>query len=118
MHAHVTTTMSGLSIQTANGRSIRICKKIQCERVRGSKLGQCTVSTYLGDEGDVGCASLRHLHFEVAVPYNSADPIIPTGGFIKGENRIPRICGIPEQTAIKGRRYTAAQCLDWLTGDR
>jgi hypothetical protein len=53
------------------------------------------VSTYLGDEGDVGCASLRHLHFEVAVPYNSADPIIPTGGFIKGENRIPRICGIP-----------------------
>lgn len=70
------------------------------------------IGTYLGDEGNVGCASVRHLHFEVAVPYNSADPIIPTGGFIKGENRVPRICGIPEQTVIKGRRYTAAQCLD------
>ena len=76
------------------------------------------IGTYLGDEGDVGCASVRHLHFEVAVPYSSADPIISTGGFIKGENRIPRICGIPGQTAIKGRRYTAAQCLDWVTGDR
>jgi hypothetical protein len=72
------------------------------------------IGTYLGDEGDVGCASVRHLHFEVAVPSNSADPIISTGGFIKGENRIPRICGIPGQTAIKGRRYTAASA---STGD-
>lgn len=82
---------------------------------KGAKLkvgDNVQIGTYLGDEGNVGCASVRHLHFEVAVPYNSAEPIIPTGGFIKGENLTPRICNIPEQTAIKGRRYTAARCLD------
>ena len=68
--------------------------------------------TYLGDEGEVGCATGRHLHFEVAVPRDPADPIVPTGGFIKGQNRIPRICDIPGQTASKDKRYTAAPCLN------
>ena len=35
---------------------------------------------YLGEEGEVGCAMLDHVHFEVAVPDN-ANPI-DTGGFL------------------------------------
>src|SRR5262245_15180810 len=36
---------------------------------------------YLGNEGEVGCATRNHLHFEVAVPRDPADPIISVGGF-------------------------------------
>ncbi len=81
----------------------------------GAKLkvgDQVEVGAYLGNEGEVGCASGNHLHFEVAIPYNAADPIILTGGFIKGENRIPRICGIRGQTLLKHQTYTAGPCLD------
>jgi murein DD-endopeptidase MepM/ murein hydrolase activator NlpD len=65
---------------------------------------------YLGDEGDVGCATQRHLHFEVAVPRDPADPINPMGGFIKGENRTPRFCDVPGQMALRGNQYRAAPC--------
>ena len=66
--------------------------------------------TYLGDEGDVGCASGDHLHFEVAVPFDLANPIRPQGGFVIGTNRIPRICGIPGQIFVRNTSYTAAAC--------
>ena len=85
---------------------------------RGSSRGRAKLAiedrvqagAYLGDEGEVGCATRSHLHFEVAVPRDRSDPIIPTGGFIKGENRIPRICDIPGQVARKGNQYVAAPC--------
>jgi hypothetical protein len=46
---------------------------------------------FLGYEDDVGCANGQHLHFEVAVPTDPADPI-NSQGFIKGTNRVPRMC--------------------------
>jgi hypothetical protein len=70
--------------------------------------------TYLGDEGDVGCATGPHLHFEVAVPYNRNDPITPTGGFIKGRNLVPRICGVPAETLIAGTVHLAGHCVGGL----
>ena len=62
---------------------------------------------FLGYEDDVGCAGRNHLHFEVGVPANPADPI-NEGGFLYGgeeENRIPRICGIPGQQFVKGKIF-------------
>ncbi len=47
----------------------------------------------IGVEGDVGEADGVHLHFEVAVPTDPANPI-DADGFIIGENRTPRICSL------------------------
>jgi murein DD-endopeptidase MepM/ murein hydrolase activator NlpD len=66
--------------------------------------------TYLGDEGDVGCATRSHLHFEVAVPYDRTHPITYTGGFIKGRNLVPRFCGVPEEVLLAGATYVATKC--------
>lgn len=66
--------------------------------------------TYLGDEGDVGHASVQHLHFEVAIPDDPADPIIEKGGFIKGINLVPRVCGPSGGTLVAGDSYTAEPC--------
>ena len=70
-----------------------------------------TVDTgeFLGYEDDVGCASGNHLHWEVGVPANPADPI-DSQGFLRGgsaENLIPRICGIPNQRFVAGTTYFA-----------
>mmetsp|Transcript_2515 Transcript_2515/g.3704 ORF Transcript_2515/g.3704 Transcript_2515/m.3704 type:complete len:614 (+) Transcript_2515:37-1878(+) len=64
------------------------------------------VGQFIGIEDDVGCASGDHLHWEVAVPNNLADPINPVGGYIKGVNLIPRICGIPNNIYVAGTTYT------------
>ena len=56
---------------------------------------------FLGIQSDVGCASGKHLHFQVSVPANAASPI-DSQGFMSGEDRIPRICGIPGQQFVKG----------------
>lgn len=66
---------------------------------------------YLGDEGDVGCASGRHLHFEVAVPQDRADPIVRAGGFIKGRNLVPRFC-VPGEVLVAGSTHVAGPCED------
>lgn len=60
----------------------------------GQKVG---AGQLIGIEGDVGCAMLEHLHFEVAVPA-SANPV-DAGGFLTGNdggrrNREPRFCGM------------------------
>lgn len=71
-----------------------------------------SAGTFLGCEDDVGCASGTHLHFEVGVPEDPADPI-DDQGFLRGgnrNNRIPRICGIPDRTFVDGDSYTAARC--------
>lgn len=39
------------------------------------------------------------------MPDDPADPINPVGGYIKGENRIPRVCGITGQTYVSGQTY-------------
>lgn len=67
---------------------------------------------FLGFEGNVGCAHSVHLHFEVAVPEDPADPI-DSEGFIRGgnaRNRVPWICGVPGATLVKGQTHTAAPC--------
>jgi murein DD-endopeptidase MepM/ murein hydrolase activator NlpD len=69
---------------------------------------------YIGDEGAVGCAMLRHVHFEVAVP-DPAHPI-DSGGFLTdnddGKRELnPRFCGVPGWNAIKGKVYVAASCM-------
>lgn len=61
---------------------------------------------FVGIESDIGCASGDHVHFEVAVPDDPSDPINPVGGYIKGENRIPKVCGITDQTFVAGQNYT------------
>ena len=73
----------------ARGSVIGVAKLRVGQRVRAGQL--------IGIEGDVGCAMLDHLHFEVAVP----DPASPldAGGFLTGNegnrrNREPRFCGV------------------------
>ena len=80
----------------------------------GLKVGaEVQAGQYLGDEGDVGCAMLKHVHFEVAVP----DPRQPidTGGFltdnVDGKRELnPRFCGVPGGYAVKGETYRAEAC--------
>ncbi|MFI4921343.1 MAG: hypothetical protein ACHQAZ_06855, partial [Gammaproteobacteria bacterium] len=68
---------------------------------------------YLGDEDAVGCAKLKHVHFEVAFP-DPADPI-DSGGFLTDNEggkreRDPRFCGVPGGFAVKGAVYGASAC--------
>lgn len=69
---------------------------------------------YLGDEDDVGFASGKHLHFEVAIPDDPGDPIQTEGGYVKGDNLIPRFCGVPDSTVVAGDTYTAEPCAEIL----
>jgi Ca2+-binding RTX toxin-like protein len=69
-----------------------------------------TAGTFLGFESDIGQAPYKHLHFEVGVPTDPSDPIYEKGGFIKGVNRIPLICGPPNFNFDAGSIYTAKGC--------
>jgi hypothetical protein len=62
--------------------------------------------TFLGIQSDVGCAHGKHQHFQVSVPADASDPI-DGQGFMSGEDRDPRICGIPGQRFVKGETYRA-----------
>jgi murein DD-endopeptidase MepM/ murein hydrolase activator NlpD len=68
---------------------------------------------YLGDEADVGCAMLSHLHFEVAVPVKEK-PIDEQGFITNNEGRertrIPRFCAVKGEQVRKGALYTARNC--------
>ncbi|WP_176445660.1 M23 family metallopeptidase [Blastococcus mobilis] len=68
--------------------------------------------TFLGYEDDIGCADGVHLHFEVAVPDDPADPFESAGGFIDGHNRAPAFCGdgVVDRTLVAGSTYTATTC--------
>lgn len=77
------------------------------------KVGQkVRAGQLLGIEGDVGCAMLEHLHFEVAVP-DPANPV-DAGGFLTGNdgsrrNREPRFCDIAG-TVNKEGAHIAHRC--------
>lgn len=67
---------------------------------------------YIGDEGDVGCAMLEHLHFEVAVP-NAENPV-DAGGFLLDNDagkreRNPRFCHL-DGPVTKNNTYQAGAC--------
>lgn len=67
---------------------------------------------YLGDEDAIGCAMLKHVHFEVAVP--KAGDAIDAGGFLIDNDggkreREPRFCGVSGPVA-KDATYTAVAC--------
>jgi len=80
----------------------------------GLKVGDVVkAGDYLGEEGEVGCAMLNHVHFEVAVPDN-ANPI-DAGGFLTDNDggkreRNPRFCGVAGETVVKNAVYRAAHC--------
>ena len=74
----------------------------------GLKVGDWVkAGQYIGDEDAIGCAMLKHVHFEVAVP-NARMPIDP-GGFLTDNEggkreRNPRFCGVPGGNRDQGRR--------------
>jgi len=70
---------------------------------------QVCAGRFLGFEDDVGCANGEHLHFEVGIPFDLADPIT-SGGFIKGDEFIPIICTISGNVFVQGNSYTAGPC--------
>ncbi|MCW4462610.1 M23 family metallopeptidase [Sphingomonas sp. BT-65] len=101
--AHPNGEWTGYS-HMAKGSVTGLAKLKVGQKVRAGQL--------LGIEGDVGCAMLEHLHFEVAVP----DPARPVdaGGFLTGNdgskrNREPRFCGI-SGTINKEEVHTAKRC--------
>jgi hypothetical protein len=68
---------------------------------------------YLGDEDAVGCAMLKHVHFEVAVP--DAKMPLDGGGFLNDNEagkreRNPRFCGVPEGAVAKNAEYVVTSC--------
>lgn len=87
----------------------------------GRKVGdQVKAGDYLGDEGQVGCASGPHLHFEVGRP-RATEPFTTSGGFLtdnanSARNRVPRICGIPGGRFDSGEEYTARTAPGVLAG--
>lgn len=73
-----------------------------------------TAGTALGLEGNVGCASGVHLHFEVAQPIDTNTLIYSSyGGYIDkdwAKNVIPVICSISGNVFEDGGEYTADDC--------
>ena len=68
---------------------------------------------YIGDEDAVGCAMLKHVHFEVAVPDSKAP--IDEGGFLTDNTdgkreRNPRFCDVPGRFVTKEAEYRAGPC--------
>lgn len=87
----------------------------------GLKVGQFVkAGATLGEEGDVGCATGDHLHFEVGVP-RAKDGIATVGGFLtdnggSARNRIPRICGIAGGIFKSGTSYEARKVPGGIPG--
>lgn len=70
---------------------------------------------YIGDEDAVGCAMLKHVHFEVVNPKSNGADAIDRGGFLADNDdgkreRNPRFCGVSGNGVIKDHVYIAAAC--------
>ncbi len=80
-----------------------------------------SAGTVLGTEGEVGCASGVHLHFEVAQPVDTNTLVINTdGGYIDGnwaKNVIPVFCDITGNVLVDGEDYVAAGCGNGCAAD-
>jgi murein DD-endopeptidase MepM/ murein hydrolase activator NlpD len=83
-------------------------------RKAGLKVGdRIKAGQYIGDEDAVGCAMIKHVHFEVAVPdFNRP---IDEGGFLTDNadgkrQRNPRFCNVPAQFVTKDAKYAAGPC--------
>lgn len=68
----------------------------------------------VGYESNIGTCT-DHLHFEVGVPDDPENPIqnadvVGNSGYLVGENRVPRFCGVPGQVAVAGDVHTAGPC--------
>jgi murein DD-endopeptidase MepM/ murein hydrolase activator NlpD len=67
---------------------------------------------YIGDEGAVGCAMFKHVHFEVGIP-DKQHPIDSSGFLTDNDNGKrelnPRFCGA-RQNAVKDQSYIAVPC--------
>ena len=80
----------------------------------GLKVGdKVKAGQYLGDEDAIGCAMLKHVHFEVAVP-DPKDPI-DAGGFLNDNTdgkreRNPKFCGVSGNVVVKNAEYRAGPC--------
>jgi murein DD-endopeptidase MepM/ murein hydrolase activator NlpD len=85
---------------------------------RGSVTGKAALKVgdrvksgqYIGDEDAIGCAMLKHVHFEVATP--DVKTPIDAGGFLTDNEdgkreRNPRFRAVPGEVVIKGGRYRA-----------
>lgn len=67
--------------------------------------------TFLGYESDVGRACGVHLHFEVGVPDDPAEPLVDESvGELDGERVVPRFCGVEGGTLYEGDEVEAAGC--------
>ena len=85
---------------------------------RGSVTGKAALKVgdrvksgqYIGDEDAIGCAMLKHVHFEVATP--DVKSPIDAGGFLTDNEdgkreRNPRFRAVQGEVVIKGGRYRA-----------
>lgn len=88
---------------------------------RGSVTGKAALKAgdrvkagqYIGDEDAIGCAMLKHVHFEVATP--DVKTPIDGGGFLTDNEdgkreRNPRFCAVTGEVVSKGGRYRARAC--------
>jgi murein DD-endopeptidase MepM/ murein hydrolase activator NlpD len=80
----------------------------------GLKVGdKVKAGQFIGEEDAIGCAMLKHVHFEVAVP--DATTPIDANGFLTDNadgkrERNPKFCGVPNQLVSKGAEYRAGSC--------
>ena len=79
-----------------------------------------TAGTYLGDEGNVGCASGIHQHFEAAQPVDTNTLVFSEyGGYIDedwAKNVIPVICSITGNVFVENTEYVAGDCESCFAG--